>query len=397
MAPAAPARAPLHLSLSDQSDSPPASSSPPSSSTYFESSPPQSPVSSTSSLSHSRGGVEFDRAVAGRDAGLGGGRKASVSLKLFKETALADEERRASGGPSPTKGKGKAPPSARHSMPSSPFGSPISTSTGAFPGAPRSRTASRAGSPRFPLSPTKPSSPAVVPTSSAHHSPALFAARASSRPASPRPPPLPSSAPVSRQQSTSGPVPDLSLPTAALPIPEPEPDPEPEDEPSFDPSPPALEPRTSSSPPLLKLVYSSRPPLDAAHRNAPSSRRASSGTDTATGTSSECTSGSEWSDDDEDEDGDDDGSADDDDKAFEYELDDLPLKDAASMTLSPAMGPAGGVGRLLDDDGRRAATVPLEPFKHQVGGHSHIFRFSKKAVCKVCLFFRLFDASQAHA
>lgn len=32
---------------------------------------------------------------------------------------------------------------------------------------------------------------------------------------------------------------------------------------------------------------------------------------------------------------------------------------------------------------RRSVTVPLEPFDHQVGGHSHIFRFSKKAVCKV--------------
>jgi hypothetical protein len=32
---------------------------------------------------------------------------------------------------------------------------------------------------------------------------------------------------------------------------------------------------------------------------------------------------------------------------------------------------------------RRVVTVPLEPFDHQVGGHSHIFRFSKKAVCKV--------------
>ena len=36
-------------------------------------------------------------------------------------------------------------------------------------------------------------------------------------------------------------------------------------------------------------------------------------------------------------------------------------------------------------DLRRTVTVPLEPFDHQVGGHSHIFRFSKKAVCKVRL------------
>ncbi|GAA6019311.1 hypothetical protein JCM10207_001258 [Rhodosporidiobolus poonsookiae] len=39
-------------------------------------------------------------------------------------------------------------------------------------------------------------------------------------------------------------------------------------------------------------------------------------------------------------------------------------------------------GRLVGGDGRTSATVPLEPFRHQVGGHNHIFRFSKKAVCK---------------
>lgn len=41
--------------------------------------------------------------------------------------------------------------------------------------------------------------------------------------------------------------------------------------------------------------------------------------------------------------------------------------------------------RLVGGDGRTSSTVPLEPFRHQVGGHSHIFRFSKKAVCKVRL------------
>lgn len=40
-------------------------------------------------------------------------------------------------------------------------------------------------------------------------------------------------------------------------------------------------------------------------------------------------------------------------------------------------------GQLVGGDGQTSATVPLEPFRHQVGGHSHIFRFSKKAVCKV--------------
>ncbi|GAA5822227.1 hypothetical protein JCM11251_006268 [Rhodosporidiobolus azoricus] len=41
-------------------------------------------------------------------------------------------------------------------------------------------------------------------------------------------------------------------------------------------------------------------------------------------------------------------------------------------------------GRLVGGDGKASvgASVPLEPFRHQVGGHNHIFRFSKKAVCK---------------
>ncbi|GAA5888410.1 hypothetical protein JCM5296_000619 [Sporobolomyces johnsonii] len=39
-------------------------------------------------------------------------------------------------------------------------------------------------------------------------------------------------------------------------------------------------------------------------------------------------------------------------------------------------------GHLVGSDGKTSGTVPLEPFRHQVGGHNHIFRFSKKAVCK---------------
>ncbi|KAK4698942.1 inositol-hexakisphosphate 5-kinase, partial [Phenoliferia sp. Uapishka_3] len=165
-----------------------------------------------------------------------------------------------------------------------------------------------------------------------------------------------------------------------------------------------------SSPPLLKLVYSTRPPLDAAKNNAPSPRLklrkesthgTTSESETATGTEESSTSSEEeWS---EEEDGDDDedGAEDDDDvdeedrsqpldQAFEYEVDVLPLQErlsaagdaTASMTLSPSLGTSSGVGRLIDQDGRSAATVPLEPYNHQVGGHSHIFRFSKKAVCK---------------
>jgi hypothetical protein len=34
--------------------------------------------------------------------------------------------------------------------------------------------------------------------------------------------------------------------------------------------------------------------------------------------------------------------------------------------------------------------IPLRPFRNQVGGHSAIYRFTKRAVCKVCLaMFRL--------
>ena len=103
--------------------------------------------------------------------------------------------------------------------------------------------------------------------------------------------------------------------------------------------------------------------------------------------SSSSDSSSEWS-------GEEDGDNDEEylpTKAFEYELDTRTIQDGlddaagatASMTLSPSLAPSGGVGRLLDRSGRSAAIVPLERFNHQVGGHSHIFRFSKKAVCKV--------------
>ena len=29
--------------------------------------------------------------------------------------------------------------------------------------------------------------------------------------------------------------------------------------------------------------------------------------------------------------------------------------------------------------------IPLRPFRNQVGGHSAIYKFTKRAVCKVCL------------
>jgi inositol-hexakisphosphate kinase len=39
-----------------------------------------------------------------------------------------------------------------------------------------------------------------------------------------------------------------------------------------------------------------------------------------------------------------------------------------------------------DDDERERMTVPLQPFSHAVGGHSSIYKFTRRAVCKVSLF-----------
>ncbi|GAA5856065.1 hypothetical protein JCM8547_002963 [Rhodosporidiobolus lusitaniae] len=73
----------------------------------------------------------------------------------------------------------------------------------------------------------------------------------------------------------------------------------------------------------------------------------------------------------------------------EYEVDVGPLQSALSnhgggeVSMRRDHGRANDFkGRLVGGDGRTSATVPLEPFRHQVGGHNHIFRFSKKAVCK---------------
>ncbi|SCZ88775.1 BZ3500_MvSof-1268-A1-R1_Chr10-3g03084 [Microbotryum saponariae] len=72
----------------------------------------------------------------------------------------------------------------------------------------------------------------------------------------------------------------------------------------------------------------------------------------------------------------------------EFELDVGPLKDKIAQNgggtvemRCAADGDEWG-SRLLGRDGTIAATVPLEPYNHQVGGHNHIFRFSKKAICK---------------
>ena len=59
---------------------------------------------------------------------------------------------------------------------------------------------------------------------------------------------------------------------------------------------------------------------------------------------------------------------------FEFDL--PPLAEGGKVSLS--------AGVAANQRGRTSA-VPLEPYSHQVGGHSHIFRFSKRAVCKVSL------------
>ncbi|GAA5889439.1 hypothetical protein JCM8208_007875 [Rhodotorula glutinis] len=113
------------------------------------------------------------------------------------------------------------------------------------------------------------------------------------------------------------------------------------------------------------------------------------GDDYLTGEEGTERSGSEVDDDDEGDEGDD---------AFddaheggeeEYEVDMGALQDklaqggGGEVSMRRDMGRASDFkSRLVGGDGRTSATVPLEPFRHQVGGHSHIFRFSKKAVCK---------------
>jgi hypothetical protein len=132
---------------------------------------------------------------------------------------------------------------------------------------------------------------------------------------------------------------------------------------------------------------------------------ATSETDSRFSSSSEM-SGDEYdsADDDVDEDGflrhrrrrGDDGLGDDDATALaaaaqeEYEVDMGALRDkleqggGGEVSMRRDARRAGDFkSQLVGGDGRTSATVPLEPFRHQVGGHSHIFRFSKKAVCKV--------------
>ena len=54
-----------------------------------------------------------------------------------------------------------------------------------------------------------------------------------------------------------------------------------------------------------------------------------------------------------------------------------PSTQSAQGQLSPSLPITD------DDDALEPTTVPLQPFGNQVGGHASIFRFSRRAVCKV--------------
>lgn len=388
-------------------------------------------------------GLDFERgnAVAGSSgsslAGMGGGRKASLSLQLFKETARADEEEkrekvaryRSTNVPSSTafheaspskKGKERERDRERDRSSSSP---------GPFEAIPypRSLTSkSRSGSPRIShISPAKPlpssskssqtsSGPSGL-TNSRPSSPYPYASGLSiSRPVSPH-------SQYSQTPRTNSPVPELALPTAALTNASPL-----IDSSSFDsvrqststdalppstsletPSQPDKAPFTSSRPPVvpLKLVFSGRPPkvqkgaFPATHSDSdsgPDSTKAeekrsseeglfgSEGemreteSDSCSSTESESEDDEDWSGEDEEGDGEEEVASRHHEKRYEVDVGEILSGDEATASLETRAG-----AKLVDGGGRSIVTVPLEPFDHQVGGHSHIFRFSKKAVCKV--------------
>jgi inositol-hexakisphosphate kinase len=46
-------------------------------------------------------------------------------------------------------------------------------------------------------------------------------------------------------------------------------------------------------------------------------------------------------------------------------------------------GVAGNALATSTEDEEEPITVPLQPFNHAVGGHSSIYKFTRRAVCKV--------------
>lgn len=390
-------------------------------------------------------GLDFERgnAVAGSSGsssvGMGGGRKASLSLQLFKETARADEEEKREKAAryrnvnaptssafhqvSPLK-KGKERERDRDRERDRASSSPLPFEAIPYP---RSITSkSRSGSPRIShISPAKPlnSSPKNPQTSFGP------SGLANSRPSSPYPyaSGLSNSRPVSpHSQSrtrTGSPVPELALPTAALATaPSPSLDSSRFDSirqsitsdtssPPFVASNPQLDkaPITSASSPILplKLVFSGRTPkaqkaaFPATHSDSDSEhdpikaeekRSSEEGlfgsegemreteSDNCSSTESESEDDEDWSGEDEEGDGEDEVASRHQEKRYEVDVGEILSGDEATASLETRAG-----AKLVDGGGRNIITVPLEPFDHQVGGHSHIFRFSKKAVCKVSL------------
>lgn len=301
-----------------------------------------------------------------------GGRKASVSLQLFKATnsssgvgvgsggVLSDEE--GGGGGGQGFNKLSAPTLNRKSRPRLTTDQQSSGSTCQY------STAASHGSPSGSFS--RPSSAAI----SVGHSGTLSLI-STSRPASPKTTPLAIySSPSNQQSSTSSQQQQPTshhLPLDLAPL-----------------GPPAI--------PLPKTTPTSRPqPHSLAQPTPLSPRKPTTATPAPTAwvrsssESSEPSESSEWSlSSSEEEEGE--LHSDREAGSSEHELEDeVSIDDGTQDGFEfdlPSLAEGGKVslsaGVAADQRGRTSA-VPLEPYSHQVGGHSHIFRFSKRAVCKV--------------
>ncbi|KAM0789985.1 hypothetical protein ACM66B_005317 [Microbotryomycetes sp. NB124-2] len=361
--------------------------------------------------------------------GPSGGRKASVSLQLFKETTRAEEQERrpsksratshGTNGTSSTlvvtsvstKGKEKAtagatsPDTLQMQLQSSPSGRSSR----------RSQSRNGSASPRPPLA--SPSVSRAMPaTSTTYASPPIFAGPSglsSSRPPSPH---LTTPRTTASSGTVTSPVPDFTLPKPALPEPVPASslvsDAIEEDEREADDvvipqsSSQMVTPRIApeSSPEVVHFIYSPKQSGDASKSNSPSAVLSGAMDKLSIGlhqrfsetesdeTASSGTESDEYDTDEEDADVDDDVNEglEQEISQFEeeYEVDvgalteKLRAEGGGTVEMQPTTKGQDWGSRLIDTDGKPTNTVPLEPFKHQVGGHNHIFRFSKKAVCK---------------
>lgn len=290
-----------------------------------------------------------------------GGRKASVSLQLFKATnqskvgggVKSDEESNAVAGPSHNKPlartlSAKPRPRLTTDQPTSQYS-----------------TAASHGSPSGSFS----RQPSTV--GSVGHS-GSFSLISSSRPASPKTTPIAiySNSPNTHHSATFS-----SQPASSHPVP------------------PDLAPL---GPPALPLPTTKQPQSHLPSHPTPLSPRKPKPATTAwvrsSSESSEPSESSEWSLSSSEDDGE--LHSDNEAGSSEHELEDeVSIDDGAQDGFEfdlPPLGEGGKVslsaGVAANQRGRTSA-VPLEPYSHQVGGHSHIFRFSKRAVCKVSLHF----------